>query len=357
VVATKPAAPKPVAPNAKDNGPAKPAGIVNQFPEEKISDVFVTAAPEASSLAPAPAFRTEDQFVVAFGNPGMDSNMFRATGDGVAISERPESTWPLPSGFRADPQAGFTPEGYPLRIVCELDGKLMAFVPGGSVRVGSDDGPAESRPQFIAFHDPFYMDMTEVTVAQFELYRQNLREQKKRVPPAPLNASQAGDYPALGLAWGDASTYVRWAGKELPTEAEFEKAARGTDGYRHPWGNGRPVWPQPRSTSTVTAVGKFPGDLGPFGHYDLAGNAREWTADWFTPLAHQEASRLAGLKTLSNWTGPKKAAQGSQRVIKEAGPNWEVYYRSGSDMHERLPDVGFRGVLRVPPATTTAASS
>lgn len=359
VVETKRAAPKPAAanPDNDDNqGPAKPPAIVNQFPDEKIQDVFLSEAPAASTIAPAAPFRAEDQFVVAFGNPGVDSNMFQATGGGTVSTEVPATAVALPDGFRADPRYGYTPEGYPLRIVCDRDGKLMAFVPGGSVRVGSDEGPEETRPQFVAFHDPFYMDLTEVTVAQFERYRQSLRDQKKRVPPAPLNADQSGDYPALGLAWGDASTYVRWAGKELPTEAEFEKAARGTDGYLHPWGNGRPVWPRPRTISTITVGGQFPGDMGPFGHYDLAGNAREWIADWYVPKAHQEAARQANQKTLSNWSGPKKAAQGSQRVIKGAGPEWEVFYRSGSDMHERKPDVGFRGVLRLPPVITTAGS-
>ncbi|OYW19056.1 MAG: hypothetical protein B7Z55_09570, partial [Planctomycetales bacterium 12-60-4] len=102
-------------------------------------------------------------------------------------------------------------------------------------------------------------------------------------------------------------------------------------------------------------VGKFPGDVSQYGIYDLAGNAREWTQDWFSPTAHQEGARVANTKTLTNWTGPKKAAQGSQRVIKGAGPNWEVFYRWGADMHERKPEVGFRCILRITPPAASAA--
>ncbi|MBI1345312.1 SUMF1/EgtB/PvdO family nonheme iron enzyme [bacterium] len=351
--AVQPPAPQPQG----DDQPARPAEIVNQYPNEPIDNVFLTAGPEESTVTEAPAVASLDQFVVSYGNPAVDSNTFQTLPGGQVGTEAAASTIRLPSGFQADPTYGYSPDGYPLRIVCLQDGKLMTYIPAGSVRVGSNTGPDETRPQFVAFHDPFYMDLTEVTVAQFELYRQSLRDQKKRVPSAPLNAGQPANFPALGVPWGDASTYVRWAGKELPTEAEFEKAARGTDGFDHPWGNGRPVWPRPRTPATLSAVGQFPGDVGPFGNYDLAGNAREWLADWYSPQAHQEAARTAMQKTLSNWSGPRKAAQGSQRVIKGSGPQWEVYYRWGSDMFERHPDVGFRGVLRISPEAATAAGS
>lgn len=358
VVEAKKAPAKVAAPvGDEDQGPRKPAAIVNQFPEENIHDVFVTSPPAPMTTAPAPPVSPQDQFAVTYGDASYSSNTFQAVSGSTVTATAPANAVILPEGFRAEPQFGYRSDGYPNRIICDQDGKLMAFIPGGSVRVGSNDGPAESQPQFVTFHDPFYMDVTEVTLAQFELYRQSQRDQKKRVPQAPLNASQPGNYPALGLAWGDASTYVRWAGKELPTEAEFEKAARGPDGYLHPWGNGRPVWPRPRTSATITAGGQYPGDLGPFGQYDLAGNAREWMADWYSPQAHQEAAKLASQRTLNNWSGPKKAAQGSQRVIKGAGPNWEAYYRSAADMHERLPDVGFRGVLRLKPETSSTTGS
>lgn len=350
------AAPKPAQAESEDApGPQVPA-FVNKFPDQDPANVFLTGTTgEAMTANPAPAFQEEDRFAVSFGQPGFDSTLFEvaAASAGASGSMRPD--FQLPEGFSVLAQGGYSTDGYPLRIVSAADQKVMAFVPGGTVRMGTNTGPAETTPEFVVFLNPFFMDVTEVTVAEFERYRQSQRDAKKKVPPPPLNSVQGANYPALGLAWGDASTYARWTKKELPTEAEFEKAARGPDAYPHPWGTGRPVWPRARPVNLITPVGKFPGDVSPYGIYDLAGNAREWTQDWYSPTAHQEGARIAAAKTLTNWTGPKKAVQGSQRVIKGAGPNWEVFYRWSAEMHERKPEVGFRCILRFTPPATPAA--
>lgn len=233
----------------------------------------------------------------------------------------------------------------------------MALVPAGTSIIGTDSGPAESQPSFLVFLDTFYMDITEVTATQYESYRDELRKDKKRVPPPPLNANAGEGWPALGVSWGDAHNFLRWCGKELPSEAEFERAARGADGFRAPWGNGRPVWSSVRTPKTIVAVGAFVGDQSPFGIYDLAGNAREWTADFYRPNAHAEAAEQAATKSLRNWAGPKTAATGSQRVVKGAGDDWAVWHRSAADMSALMPDVSFRGVLRlssIKPATEDA---
>ncbi len=319
------------------------------YPNESRDNVFeVSNTAEPMTTEVAPRFAEDERFVVTAGLIGSDSTQFTAVGKGNTVGTTPPaSTFKLPEGFTALPEFGTGDEGAPLRIRCKKDESVMALVPAGTSIVGTDSGPAEAQPSFMVFTDAFYMDVTEVTATQFELYREELRKEKKRVPPPPANANAAEGWPVLGVSWGDAQNFARWLGKELPTEAEFEKAARGHDGFRYPWGNGRPVWNGPRTPKTLVVVGVYVGDQSPYGIYDLAGNAREWTADFYRSNAHVDAAEQAANKALRNWTGPKTAASGSQRVIKGGGNDWAVWHRSAADMSALLPDVGFRGVLRL----------
>lgn len=357
VVAPTPKAQPPVQaaavkPAAKKAAPkAAAAKTALAFPDAGPDEVLLAGSdgPNVEVVGPAPRFDDADRLTVESGNPAAGSQLL-AVQVATAPAGAPRAGVKLPDGFTAEPAYGYTNDGYPLRIRCNKDQSLMAFVPAGVARVGANDGPIEAAPEFVAFTDPFYMDVTEVTIRQFNQYRDELRDQKKRSPNPPMNESAGDSHPALGIPWGDAKNYCRWAGKDLPTEAEFEKAGRGSEGFRAPWGNGRPLWGRPRTPSTITAVGQYRGDISPFGIHDLAGNAREWVEDYFTP-GHQEAVQTATLRTLTNWTGPRRAATGTQRVIKGNGPDWALWHRSGADMSQRLPDVGFRGVLRIKPDT------
>ncbi len=346
--------------NSKGTAKAKAkAAPVEAYPNESRANVFeVTATAEPMTTEVAPRFREDEKFVIVAGLAGSDSSQFTAVGKGNtgAAATPAASSLKLPEGFTAMTEFGTGEEGAPLRIRCQKDESVMALVPAGLATVGTDSGPAEAQPAFSVFIDAFYMDVTEVTATQFEMYRDELRKDKKRVPPPPVNANAGEGWPALGVSWGDAQNFLRWAGKELPTEAEFEKAARGNDGFRSPWGNGRPVWGSPRTPKTLVVVGAFVGDQSPYGIYDLAGNAREWTADFYRANAHQQAADEAAAKALRNWTGPKTATTGSQRVIKGGGDDWAVWHRSAADMSALLPDVSFRGVLRlssIKPASET----
>lgn len=293
-----------------------------------------------------------DEFQVAMADPRFNSSQFVVSA--VSSSTNPSVLQPgtgqprqglqMAQGFSVVKEAGYSAEGLPLRIICAKTGTTLALVPAGPAIVGTDTGPEESKPTFTVNIDAFYMEILETTVKSYEEFRSDLRAKKKTIPPAPSNPSSHPNSPALGVPWANAKDYAKWAGMELPTEAEFEKAARGPNGLRTPWGDGRALW----SNRTMTTTGAYPTDLSPYGILDLAGNAKEWCADLYSPTAHTDAVSAAAKEPLHNWPGPKKVKEMNLRVVKGNGPEWNSWHREGKDMGKAHMDVGFRCVLRVP---------
>ena len=233
----------------------------------------------------------------------------------------------------------------PLRVITwEKDGASMVLVPAGSFEMGDpfDEGKADERPIHQVALDAFYMDRYEVTIGQ---YKQFLRETahgtlpdqtpnwiaekaialaQKGVPQVVGFTTPTNNHPVAGVTFNDAQAYAEWAGKRLPTEAEWEYAARGgLVGRRYVWGN------KPPQKTDCNFTGSFGGEQADdgylytapvgsyaangYGLYDMAGNAWEWCADWY-------GENYYASSVLKN---PKGPATGTERVIRGSG--WSSY--------------------------------
>jgi len=178
----------------------------------------------------------------------------------------------------------------------------MAHVPGGEFMMGRDDGDEYERPAHNVRVKPFFIDLDEVTRQQ---YQEFVRKTGHAAPGNWTNKlfpQGTGQQPVTDVTWDDANAYAKWAGKRLPTEEEWEFAARGTDGRRYPWGNDwQPGNANANDASKALAdVGSLKG-ASPYGVMDMVGNAWEWTA---TKLAAYPGGQLS------------KQASGDLRVIR-----------------------------------------
>jgi len=163
------------------------------------------------------------------------------------------------------------------------DQAKIVWVPAGEFLMGSTENDNEAcpdeKPQHLVYLDGYWIYKMEVTVAQ---YRKFCEATGRSMPKAP-NWGWLDTHPIVNISWDDANAYALWAGASLPTEAEWEKAARGTDGRQYPWGND---WSTEKcihfsnSQGKTAPVGNNPAETSPFGCLDMAGNAWEWCADW-----------------------------------------------------------------------------
>lgn len=167
----------------------------------------------------------------------------------------------------------------------------MVHIPAGDFLMGSDERLSDEGPQHKVFLADYYIDQYEVTNLQYERFidatgrRSPEHFRNRTFPPGKV------DHPVTFVSWHDGRDYCEWAGKRLPTEQEWEKAARGPDGRVFPWGDefdiGRgntPVrWAQLRQRGDTTPVGAFPSGASPYGIHDMSGNVWEWTASWYGP--------------------------------------------------------------------------
>lgn len=195
-----------------------------------------------------------------------------------------------------------------MRRVSGRDGKLMVWVPAGTFRMGASpgDGAAayDEHPAHTVSVEGFWLDATEVTNSE---YRRCVDDQVCTPPSRTADFDDPGsaDHPVLGVTWFQAATYARWAGRRLPTEAEWERAARGGSPTRYPWGD---EWQVGLANSIETGGRDRWGDSSPVGSFpptawgllDLLGNASEWVADvshrnyWDAPSDGRAWNQLNG---------------------------------------------------------------
>lgn len=218
-----------------------------------------------------------------------------------------------------------TPNLNPTEI-SEADGMVQLFVPAGSFTMGSStedqNALAFERPQREVTLDEFWIDQTEVTNGQYTLC---VAAGRCRAPISVRSAMRLDyannpdyqNYPVIYVGWSDARNYCEWAGRRLLSEAEWEKAARGTDARIFPWGNNQPN--QTRANfnnlrADTTPVGSYPDNASPAGALDMAGNVAEWVNDWYLGAYYTTAPLL-------NPLGPDT---GTSRVVRGGAWNSDL---------------------------------
>ena len=212
----------------------------------------------------------------------------------------------------------------------------LVQVPAGIFWRGASAGEPiaseDEKPGHWVYLDEFWLDRTEVTNAMYALcvqagVCQPPRERMSATRLPYYGEPGFGDYPVIHISWDDARSYCNWVGRRLPTEAEWEKAARGTDARIYPWGNGPPssrLLNYDNHVGDTTPVGNYPEGASPFGALDMAGNVQEWIADRY----NAEYYRFAPVQNpLGAASGEFRGLRGgswfsSSRAVRSAFRNW-----------------------------------
>lgn len=225
------------------------------------------------------------------------------------------------------------------KTIMGRDGAEMVLIPGGPFQMGNDFGGApDEKPAHRVYLDAFYVDRHEVTNAQYAKFM----KATARKPPAFWKNRKLNkpDHAVVGVSWFDARDYCRWAGKRLPTEAEWEKGGRSDSGLKYPWGgwflpefaNFKGIEDEFRFTAPV---GRLKQGKSLYGVHDLSGNAAEWVADWYDAGYYARSPE-------HNPPGPKK---GRLRALR--GGSWTTKQqplarRDKDDPGRRKKGYGFR---------------
>ncbi|MEZ4229457.1 MAG: formylglycine-generating enzyme family protein [Polyangiaceae bacterium] len=252
----------------------------------------------------------------------------------------------------------------------------MTRIPAGPFTMGADSGgEQDEHPAHVVTLGAYWLDKTEVTNAAYrECMTAKACRPYKAGPWATYGADRAfrGDQqPVVGVSWEDAKTFCEWKGKRLPTEAEFEKAARGpgpgggAEDRTFPWGNDKPdgkkhgVW----GRQVTENVGSYPEGAGPYGNLDMAGNVWEWMADYYDPYAYRRDTADRGVpgsceqiratqdtlrrEGMQGFTGTNPIPEGCDRVLRGGAFNYHTRgLRVTNRVHHpgtwRLVMAGFR---------------
>jgi formylglycine-generating enzyme required for sulfatase activity len=227
----------------------------------------------------------------------------------------------------------------------------MAFVPAGEFVMGStgDDvrrtADADEFPQRKVWVDDFYIDVHEVTNAQYKVFVDSMGV---RPPPKWENGNYGigeDGLPVISISWDEAAAYAKFMGKRLPTEAEWEKAARGTDGRQYPWGNAFDRV-HANNGDRLLPIMSFPEGVSPYGVYDMAGNAAEWVVDRYEAYPRTEPLPR-------DLPDRKEVFKGDRRVYR--GGSWNTFpkylrcsNRESTSPGKRWVYIGFRCAMDPP---------
>ncbi len=233
-------------------------------------------------------------------------------------------------------------------IAHAADGSVMVLIPAGEFVMGKDGAPPElgESPAHRVYLDAFYIDKYEVTNARYQRFMEATGTPAPDFWTDPM--MNEPNQPVVGVTWHQAKAYCEWVGKRLPTEAEWEKAARGTDERIYPWGN-HFDWEYGNFSDDhledghldgfmgSAPVGHFPTDVSPYGVYDMGGNALEWVADW------EDVSYYL----ISPKVNPKGPATGTHKILRwgamDIGPEYSrTVYRNRLMPHLTNMAFGFR---------------
>ena len=227
-------------------------------------------------------------------------------------------------------------------MISPKDGMTLLYVPTGEFEVGSEDGDSDEKPGHIVDLGAFWIDQTEVTNAMYancvhagncELPNVNMSYTRDNY----YSQAKFGNYPVIFVSWDDANNYCTWAERRLPTEAEWEKAARGTDGRIYPWGNviDKSYANYGGNVGDTTSVGSYKSGKSFYGAYDMAGNVYEWTSSLYQPYPYEAND------------GRENLSSNGSRVMR--GGTWASSYypvrsasRDGFNPSDSFFSLGFR---------------
>lgn len=197
------------------------------------------------------------------------------------------------------------------------EGREMVQIPEGPFTMGSDEGDPDEAPAHQIYLKSYYIDTKEVTQQEYDRFSSMTKRGERKIPvfEEDISRLEGPNLPAVGMSWSDAFAYCRWAGKRLPTEAEWEKAARGEGKRKYTWGDTFEVGHanldgEEDGFKYLAPPGSYESGRSPYGVYDMIGNVSEWVADTYQKDYYRETP----------YRDPKGPDEGDHRVIR--GGSW-----------------------------------